>query len=785
MRADRSTLAGVSLLCFANLLLEILVTRLFSATMFYHFTFMAVGLAMFGIAASGVYVFVNEEKLAVDLHGNLAKNARRFAATTILTLIFIITNPVFGNGSIPPWSSRVFWQLVLLIGFTALPFFFAGVVVSLALTFFRDNVNRVYFWDLVGASLAALTAGLLLGLFGGPSTVLLCSAAALVAATLFRRDGGNRWFMPALGLAIVALNLVHPVIKVGSVKWEGAKIKFEEWNTFSRVTVDSGGMIKIDAGAATVIHNLADEKPGMHRGQITALALDIFEKPPEDVLIIGPGGGRDVLFALSAGAKHVTGVEINPIIGKHIMQDRYLKQSGGMYKDPRVKIIIDEGRSFIRRQDKKFDMIQASLVDTWAASGAGAFALTENTLYTIEAFHDYFDHLTDNGVLTMTRFYGGRDGQGVAESPRLLILTAGALEKRGIKPGQTRKHIFFAISKVEPQGTLIAKKTPFTPEELARLEAGAKASDLVVIVSPTTDGSTLLEQYLDQGAWSPLVRSAKDELTPPTDDRPFFFYFKKLQNLFDLKGKTIADPDLWMLVSLGSVVFFAIIFVILPLLFRFLQGRGTRRRESASTQLGVLGYFGLVGFAFMAVEIALLQRFSLFLGHPSYALIVILFVVLLTTAIGASLSGRFPIEKLGKVMAAAGAAVALLTAVYAVVLGDLLRSMIAIPLPVRMVITAGLVAPLGLLMGAMVPSIVRVLGKAGSTLVPWGWGVNGATSVMGTVTATVIALYAGFTTTFVVGAVCYGLAAALGHVVAGLYAKAPVNDIERSSETAA
>ncbi len=778
MRADRTTLAGVALLCFANLLLEILVTRLFSATMFYHFTFMAVGLAMFGIAASGVYVFINEEKLAADLHGHLARNAKRFAGTTILTLVFILANPVFGNGQIPPWSSRVFWQLVLLIGFTALPFFFAGVVVSLALTFFRDNVNRVYFWDLAGAAFAALTAGLVLSLVGGPTAVLVCAAAALGAATLFERGTRSRWFLPALGVAIVALNLITPVIKVGSVKWEG-RIKFEEWNTFSRVTVDSGNIIKIDAGAATLISSLRDEKPGLHRGQITALALDMFETPPDDVLIIGPGGGRDVLFALSAGAKRITGVEINPIIGEHIMQDRYLAVSGGLYRDPRVKIVIDEGRSFIRRQDKKFDMIQASLVDTWAASGAGAFALTENTLYTIEAFHDYFDHLTDRGVLTMTRFFGGVDGQAVAESPRLIILTAGALEQRGIKPGQTRKHIFFAISPTEPQGTMVAKRTPFTADELVRLEAGAKASGLTVLVSANTDGSSQLERYIDAGAWSSLVRSAKDELTPPTDDRPFFFYYKKFGDLFTLKGKTIADPDLWILVSLGSVCTFAIIFVIMPLVLSFVQGRGPRRREAGRTQLGVLGYFGLVGFAFMAVEIALLQRFSLFLGHPSYSLIVILFVVLLTTAIGASLSGRFPVERLGKIMLVSGAIIAAITAVYAVVLGDFLRGMISIPLPVRIVVTGVLVAPLGLLMGTMVPSMVRVLGKAGSTLVPWGWGVNGATSVIGTVAATVIALYAGFTTTFFVGACCYLGAAGLGHLVARIYAGAPVKDIEQ------
>ena len=164
MRADRATLAGIALVCFANLLLEVTITRLFSATMFYHFTFLAVALALFGIAASGVWVFLNEQRLAADLPGALARNARRFAIATVVALVYAMANPidvifVSGTSRVPSFSNRQFWQLVLLVAVTAPPFFFAGAVVSLALTFFRENVNRVYFWDLAGAAVAALVAG--------------------------------------------------------------------------------------------------------------------------------------------------------------------------------------------------------------------------------------------------------------------------------------------------------------------------------------------------------------------------------------------------------------------------------------------------------------------------------------------------------------------------------------------------------------------------------------------------------------------------------------------------
>jgi spermidine synthase len=766
MRADRATLLGIALLCFANLLLEVLITRLFSATMFYHFTFMAVGLAMFGIAASGVYVFLHAEKFHADLPGQLARYARWFAAAMLVALIFTTANPVFGGGTVPPWSTRVFWQLVMLIVFTALPFFFAGVVVSLALTFFRANVNRVYFYDLVGAAVAALVCGVILRALGGPTAAILAATAALTAAALFdRRSGRGRWALPVLGALLMALNWYRPVIEVGSVKWEG-KIRFERWNVFSRITVDAGNVIKIDAGAATHIESLQSLKPGMEKDKVTALALATWGAPPDKVLIIGPGGGRDVLFALAAGARDVTGVEINPIIANDVMRHRYRNASGGLYEDPRVHIEVDEGRSFVRRADAKYDMIQASLVDTWAATAAGAFALTENTLYTVEAFQDYFAHLTDRGVVTMTRFFGGRDGEGVAESPRLLILAAGALETLGVPAASVRKHLFFAVASDEPQGTLVAKRTEFTPEEVQRLEQAAAAARLTVLVSPTTSGGSQLERYLDKGAWSTEVTEARDELRPPTDDKPFFFFFKKFGDLFELRGKQIYDPGLWVVVSLGSVLALGILFILLPLAVRIARGGILAPGESRGSVVSTLTYFGVVGFAFMAVEIALMQRFTLFLGHPSYSLLVILFVVLLTTAIGSRVSERFAVARLGKVMLITGLALAVLTLIYGVVLGDALRAMIGLARPLRVVITAILVAPCGLMMGVMVPSAVRVLGAASSPLVPWGWGVNGATSVIGTSLATITAMYGGFTATFVLGAVVYAVAGLLGTAVA-------------------
>lgn len=769
-------------MCFANLLLEVMITRLFSATMFYHFTFLAVALALFGVAASGVYVFVAGDRLAVDLRAELAKASRRFALAALVALAYAMANPmdiliVTGTNQAPQFTVRQVWQLVFLVGMTALPFFYGGLVVSLALTHLRQDTGRVYAADLAGAALAALVTGIVVSLVGGPTAVMIAIAVALLGATLF---DGKRWWLVGAGAVLVIVNLVSPVIRVPTTK--GVKVeatRFEAWNAFSRVTVDDTNTIKIDASAATHIENLAGLKPGAYKAEISALAHTVFDGHADKVAIIGPGGGRDVMHALSAGAPDVTGVEVNPIIAETIMGDYYRQVSGGLYQDPRVHIVVDDGRSFVRRSDDKYDLVQASLVDTWAATAAGAFALTENALYTVEAFRDYFDHTTDRGVVTMTRWHTGAGG----ETARLLILAAAALEQGGMPAGDARKHILYVTNAKVGLGTMIAKRQPITDAELARVQDAATANKWEVVVSPKSSPDHPLAKLLDAGAYSDVVADAKEELRPPTDDRPFFFYFKKLPDLFKPTSE-MKDPGLWILISLGLVVTLAVAFVVAPLVIHRMRTRGTELAPRG-TQLPTLGYFGLVGFAFMTIEIALLQRFTLFLGHPSYSLLVILFSLLLSTAIGSQLTTRFSVARLGRIMMVSGVVLAVLALFGAFALAGALRAMIGLALPLRIVITAIIVAPSGVAMGMMIPSAVRVLSAANSPLVPWGWGVNGATSVFGTVIATVIAIYGGFTATFTVGALAYLGAGVLGDRVAKLLSRLENKPVERAVDTSA
>ena len=790
MRADRRILAGVFLVCFANLQLEVVITRLFSATMYYHFTFLAIALALFGVSASGVYVFVAGERLTHNINEHMGRASRRFAFFALIALAYAMANPmdiiiVTGSNAIPEFTSRQAWQLILLVGITSLPFFYSGMVVSLALAHFRTDTGRIYAWDLAGAAIAAASTGLVLSIFGGPSAVLFTMVVAVVGAALFDGRGITRWIYVAAAALFVLWNLNSSILRVPTAK--GVKIdtlRFEAWNSFSRVSVDDTGTIKIDASAATHVENLRSLKPGIEKVELSALAHSMLEPAAGKVLVIGPGGGRDVLHALAAGAGAVTGVEINPIIANTIMKGIYRDASGGLYNDPRVTIVVDDGRSYVRRSDEKYDLLQASLVDTWAATAAGAFALSENALYTREAFDDYLDHLTDRGAVTITRWHTGSHG----ETARLLLLAAAALEHRGVATSDVRKHLFYAYAK--GLGTMVLKRTVLTPEELQRLKAACDAQGFAVGVSPDGGTEADLVRFLDAGPYSDLVSSAPEVLTPPTDDQPFFFYFKRAGDLMkplSAKGPLLMnDPGLWILISIGSVLVLALVFIIAPLIVHWQRGApiGTRNQGR------ILTYFGLVGFAFMVVEIALLQRFALFLGHPSYSLVVILFSLLLSTAAGAFLSSRFSVTKLGKVMFASGLSLAALACVSGFAFPYLLNALISLPITARIVVTVILVAPSGMLMGAMIPSAIRALGESNAALIPWGWGINGATSVVGTVIATVIAIYCGFTVTFVVGALVYAGAGVLGYFVGHDHSEpadgtaAPSSVVEaRTSET--
>ena len=763
------TYLGVGLVTLATLLLELLLTRIFSVTLYYHFAFMVISLALFGLGLSGVMLYLRQDSFPeAKLSPLLARYSRRFAVTTVIALIYVVNHSLTGTiDALMPgrFTWQHFFQLSFLYLFATVPFYYGGMVVSMALFHLRERVATLYFFDLVGASLACLLLDPLLRALGAPNAVLLVSLAAAGAAVLFGKDAvrwrpeRNSLWLAGILLVLLAANLGLSVIDVGSFKFvEQRFLAFSKYNAMSRIEVqevpDQPPSLTIDAMARTHIYSLRPEalKPFSEQDKINALGYMARKGIPTKVLIIGPGGGTDVMAAMGEGHKDITLAEINPLILYDVMLGQYREYSGNLYGQPGIKPNLAEGRSFVRRSKVKFDIIQATLVDTWAASAAGTFSLSENHLYTVEAFEDYLAKLKPGGMVSMSRWVKIRDQEYV----RLCALARTALDRRGAKRPQA--HVF--ATSLHRVGNLLVKQSPFTEAELDRLHALAEEHSFNVLYSPRGE-------YLNPAA---LVLGSEDpsgfydkfpiDVRPVYDERPFFFYAVKPERLYEsiFSGELLGLNSFSVVVLaalLGLVAVLVLCGMVIPLWISKRQALAGK----AGSKLRDLTYFLAIGTGFILVEIALLHRFTLHLGHPIHSLRVVLFALLLSSGVGSLLSGRVrsPAGVL-KLQLGAAAGVILIVVIYAFTLGPLLGGTIGWTLTARVALAAALVGLPALLMGMLLPSAIRLLALRHKEIIPWAWGLNGAASVFGSVLAMVVAIHLGFTVTLLTGAGAYALA---------------------------
>ena len=773
-RVSGTLLAGIAATSAALLMTELALTRIFSVTMYYHFAFLAISIALFGLSASGVLVYVMRDRLSkAPTHGLLCAGALLHAALTLVSLALLVRIQI-GLDSTPDNVVR----LLAIYMLAALPFFAGGAVLSLAFARLTSRINMLYGADLLGAAAGCLALVPLMNQLGAPGVVIGAASLAGMAAVCFTPESRRRWTAYAVALlvgvpaALQVSNLAPFDVVYAKGNSEQGRLLFSKWNSFSRVAVYnqrdpevtlspkfSGEValsvrMDIDASAATPILRVDQPARAAYlRYDVAAIAYRLAERPGGfSALVIGPGGGRDILAALMFGARRVDGVEINPIIVNDVMLGAFRDYSGGIYLDPRVSIHVEDGRSFVRRSQSRFDVIQASLVDTWAATAAGAYTLTENSLYTTEAFGDYLDHLTDNGVLTITRWtYDGL---------RLVSLAQDACARRGMDAAQ-HLAVVHALNFI----TLILKRSPFTEADVRRLQSAADDLGVSALYAPGAAEPKVKERPemrsgTSIGDYRRLILARDRErflaaypfdVEATTDDRPFYFHDTRLRKL---RFVPVFGDGLSALMTLFwiSAVLVAL-FIVGPLLIG-----GDRPRRGWSPWLA---YFGALGAGFMLLEVALLQRFVLLLGHPVYSLTVTLFSLLLGTGLGSLLSRRIPIERVRPLTVRVLVAAAIAAALSALLVAHVVDFAIPWPLPARIAVAGATLIPLGVLLGFGLPGGMRLVDKARPEIVAWAWGMNGAFSVVGATLAIFIAMNWGFTITLSIATVVYLMAAAI------------------------
>jgi hypothetical protein len=786
---NRLILVGIGAVSGALLMTELALTRIFSVTMYYHFAFLAISIALFGLSASAVLVYLLRGRLAgIPTDRLLTAGAILHAAATLVALACLVRIRVGLN-----YSPLNLVLMLLIYLLAAAPFFTGGVVISVAFARLTSRINLLYAADLIGAAAGCLALIPLLNVLGAPGVVLIAATLSLVAAVCFTTAGSRR-AIAAVSVAVLAAPLaaqlagMQPFDVLETKGHEGDRVLFSKWNSFSRIGVydrthgdwslsprfagkpGESLFMDIDSAASTPIlkgTGRSDDASYL-RYELTAIAYQLVERPGGfTALVIGPGGGRDLASAVVFGATHVDGVEINPIIVRDVMLGRFRDYSGNLYGDPRVSIHVDDGRSFVRRTAKKYDVIQASLVDTWAATAAGAYTLTENSLYTSEAFGEYLDHLTDTGVLTITRW--------VFDGLRLVSLAQEACAERGLDPA---RHI--AVVRHDRVATFLLKRNPFTREEIGRLTSHADAMGFVVLYAPdAVDGEDQASVSLPGGAEPPEMRQSRTsvadyarfirapdrqrfidaypvDIRATTDDRPFFFHTTRLADQFEVafgRSMLFGNGLSALLTLFGISAALVVLFVVGPLLIGGnLAGAGWARW---------LAYFSALGAGFMLLEVAMLQRFVLLLGHPVYSLTVTLFSLLLGTGLGSFLSRVVDDRRIRPVTMSALIAIVLLALAARSAIPWLVDLAIAWPLGLRIAAAVAILVPAGILLGMALPGGMRMLATRWPDIVPWGWGMNGAFSVVGATLAVFIAMNWGFSTTFLAAAFVYAAAAAV------------------------
>ncbi len=788
--AKRQTYIGLFIVTLATLMYEILLTRIFSVTMWYHYAFVAISVALFGMTVGAllVYIFPNYFRY-VQVKYHLGLSALLFALSIVISFLTHLSIPFVTEGT----SIVELYSIVLTYVIISIPFIFSGICVALALTKFPLQVGKLYAVDLAGAALGCVLVIYILKITDGPTAVMAIACLVSIGAIFFLAETNHKRLrqvavISALLLALftiahtVLVNQQSPWLRLIWVKGRlESRPIHEEWNSFSRVRVSGDpdepeypfgwGLspsyvnqkkirqlhMNIDATAGTVMTAFDGDLNSLEHLRYDIVNIVHYIRPEAAVLVIGAGGGRDVLSALAFKQESVVGVEINEDIIK-IVNQKFGDFTGHLDRYPEVTFVNDEARSYIARSEDEWDIIQISLIDSWAATAAGAFVLSENSLYTLEAWQIFLDHLEPNGVLTVSRWYF-RDLP--AEMYRSTSLASAALMELGVE--NPRDHIVImrrmrGKNQTGPDGigTMLISKKPFLDKDLDDIEEIVKKGQLELVLSPRFSLDPTFATLASGENFDEFVAAFPLNITPPTDDKPFFFHMLRFRDIFDqglFQGKS--NFNIKAVSTLGvlliTVVGLTFLCIIIPLVL-------TTKKETLKGTLPLFLFFAGIGLGFMLIEISQMQRLIVFLGHPTYSLSTVLFTLLLSSGLGSYLTQKindFNLTRLAirNLLFLLGVLVA-----FGILTPYVISTFQGSITTLRILVSIVILFPLGIFMGMAFPLGMRIASNKAITLTPWFWGVNGATSVCASVLAVVIAMDSGISMAFWIGFSCYLIA---------------------------
>ncbi len=779
MKNETSVYAGLFLIALSSLAIQIILVRLLSVITWYHLAFFSISTAMLGMTVGAIQVYIQkdrfeDEKKKIEA---ITRACLKFALSIPATLILLCVLPLGFYKSI--------LSLIVLLAVTlacAWPFYFAGLVVTAVLTRFNAPIGRLYASDLTGASAGCLIVLAGLELVDAPSLMLWCSGIGALSGACFAH------LMPshsvrrytALALLFFLLGILNAQTPHG-IRPMFVKEKFqqfsnhilERWNSFSRVVVYRqqklppqlwGGSpvapsedidfhgLNIDGAAGTAIRFFASQKDIEHlRYDVTNVGY--YLNRSGKACIIGVGGGKDIQSALLFGHNAVLGIEVNPIFVE-LLQNEFREFAGLADRDD-VTLVVDDARSFLSQSREQFSVIQMALIDTWAATGAGAFSLSENALYTVEAWQTFLRRLSEDGIFTVSRWYNAKH---IGETGRVLSLGVASLLRLNVKT--PADHL--ALITMGDVATLLICRRPLSATDIRRLKQVCAALQYQIVHLPNhLPIEPILEQIVSAQSTDQLthaVAPAELNYMPPTDDNPYFFNMLKLDHL----GPAIRGQEGVISGNLRAIATLLVLLIVLGIITMATIGvpLWLAHRPKALTQTPGFWfaalYFFLIGSAFMFVEIALIQRLNVFTGHPIYALGILLFTLIASTGLGSFISDYLPLTRKPWIyffpIITALSIVALNAVLY-----QLLSHMISEETGTKILMSILVIFPTGMLMGLFFPTGMRLLQASYERETPWFWALNGIASVLCSALAVFFSIVMGISTNFYIAAIAYAL----------------------------
>ncbi len=770
-------LAGIFIIALASLLHEFTMTRILSVSLWYHFAFMIISVALLGIGVSGVAISLFPKFLNKPIDKLLTIVSLIYGASVVLTFILSYYIPIDPFSLFTQKIQFLIIPLYYLL--ITIPFFFSGLIISILLTKFSSEVSRLYFFDLVGAGLSVFAFTFFMPLVGGNGMIVVISAFGFLSAMFFSYRNHKNLFLAASILFLVVFAFLIKREDILKIRVTPNKIyanyiaerpdlnQYSAWNTISKVDVmkeeeDSPDgynvmLAILDEGNATTNIPNVRKMPPVNKPYDASNLAFVTKDSADKVFIVGSGGGGEVLVSMYHSAKKVTGVEINGILND-LISNTMAGWTGQLIKNnPKVEIITDDARSVLKRRNEIYDVIVSAHTISASAVSSGAMSMVENFIMTKEAVKDYLTHLDNSGVLYISR--------PESQLPKLITTLKQAGKEIGIQNDEYNFVVFRRpATEYEVTNSYLAgvvyKKNGFDLMEMINMRNEATSMNLDIEYDPLTEQESIYKNLVKSTNIELDISKNPSLLSPATDDKPFFddnysfsdVTLKTFKDVFSqddkailaLKSKPVAQVTL--ITMLIQVVVVAFVLLIFPSIF-------IKKNDKTKVDKKFLMFFAFIGLGYIAIQIALIQKFTLFLGQPVYTMLTVISSMLIFSGIGAKYSGKLTSNK--KNIRYIFLGIVIFTFLIGIVSPLLFEMLVSLGLILRIIITVLMIAPLSFLMGIPFPTGISAISNDDSRMIGVSWAVNGFFSVIGTVLTMILAMMFGFKDMFFIAGIFY------------------------------